>query len=84
MVLHYIKATPGQGIIFSHNSTIQLKLILDSNWASCLKRRRSIINFYIFLGDSQISWKAKKQAVISYSFIDAKYRALATTIIELS
>lgn len=44
---------------------------------------RSITGFYVFLDDSLVSWKAKKQSTVSRSLAEAKYRVMAATASEL-
>ena len=61
-VLQYIKGCPVQ---ISTRSDLQLKAYTNANWASCVNTRRSTIGFYVFLGDSLISWKSKKQSIVS-------------------
>nr|KYP48667.1 Retrovirus-related Pol polyprotein from transposon TNT 1-94 [Cajanus cajan] len=56
-VLRYLKGSPGQGIFYPNNSTLQLK--------------------------GFISWKSKKQPIISRSSFEAEYRTLGATVCEL-
>jgi len=82
-VLGYLKNAPGIGIFFYSQNSIQLKAYSDSDWATCPETRKSITGFSVYLGESLISWKSKKQQTISRNSFEAEYRALTSTTCEI-
>ncbi|XP_074282629.1 uncharacterized protein LOC141607169 [Silene latifolia] len=83
-VLKYLKSAPGQGVLFASSSAARLTAYCDSDWASCAYNRKSTIGYCVLLRQSPISWKSKKQSVVSRSSTEAEYRATAMTTCEIT
>lgn len=83
-VLRYLLNSPAQGILLSNSPNFSITAYSDSDWATCANTRKSVTGFYITLGGSPISWKSKKQPIISLSLAEAAYRALRMLVTELS
>ena len=82
-ILRYLRGTQFQSLLFPSSSSLELRAYSDADWAGDLTDRKSTTGFCVFLGDSLISWKSKKQDVISRSSTEAEYRAMATTTCEI-
>lgn len=82
-LLRYLKSNPGQGLFLSATPSVQLRAFSDADWAGCKATRRSITGYCVFIGDSLISWRSKKQPTVSRSSTEAEYRAIAALTCEL-
>ncbi|XP_021748627.1 uncharacterized protein LOC110714422 [Chenopodium quinoa] len=78
----YLKGCPGQGILLSSDCDLHLTGWCDSDWASCPLTKRLISGWLMLLGGSPISWKTKKQHIVSKFSAEAKYRSMSTITLE--
>ena len=83
-LFRYLKGTLGQGVLFSSKSSIRLHGYADADWGTYSYSRKSISGFHLFLGDSLISWKSKKQSIVARSSAEAEYRSLAAITNEIT
>ncbi|XP_021995714.1 uncharacterized mitochondrial protein AtMg00810-like [Helianthus annuus] len=82
-LLRYLKNAPGAGLMFKQSEKFELSAYADSDWAKCVDSRKSVTGFGIFLGNSLISWKSKKQSVVSRSSAEAEYRSMCAALCEI-
>jgi len=82
-ILKYIKGTLSLGLFFSSNTSAHLKAFCDSDWGTRSDSRQSVTGFSVYLGNSLISWKSKKQGTISKSYCEAEHRAMTTVTYEI-
>ncbi|EOY26809.1 Cysteine-rich RLK (RECEPTOR-like protein kinase) 8 [Theobroma cacao] len=82
-VLKYLKGSLGQGILMKSESNLMIVGYCDSDWAGCPNSRKSITRYNMFIGNSLVTWKFKKQSVVSRSSEEAKYRAMASASCEI-
>ncbi|XP_059301811.1 uncharacterized mitochondrial protein AtMg00810-like [Lycium ferocissimum] len=82
-IIRYVLGTSTRGLFFPSGSLIRLDAFSDSDWAGCPNTRRSVTGWCMFLGDSLISWKSKKQARVSKSSTESEYRVMYAACSEI-
>ncbi|WMV33164.1 hypothetical protein MTR67_026549 [Solanum verrucosum] len=82
-IIRYLLGTSTHGLFFPSGSPISLNAFSDSDWVGCPDTRCSISGWCMFLGESLISWKSKKQDRVSKSSTKAEYRSISNACSEL-
>ncbi|GJX05691.1 ribonuclease H-like domain-containing protein [Tanacetum coccineum] len=60
-VIRYLKNSLSTRIQIYKDKNLTLSCFTDSDWAKCLRTRKSVSGFCVFLGRSLVSWKSKKK-----------------------
>lgn len=83
VILCYLKGAPGRGILYKNHGHTRIECFSDSDWAGSKADRRSTTGYCVFVGGNLVSWKSKKQNVVSRSSAESEYRAMAQSICEI-
>ena len=57
-----------------------MECFCDVDYVGSKATMRSTTGYCVFVGGNLVSWKSKKQDVVSSSNVEAKYRAMAQAI----
>ena len=82
-VLRYLKGTVGLGITFRKQGNLDLLIYTDSDFAGCLLDFRSTMGYCTFLDGNLVTWRSKKQNVVSKSSTEVEFRAISKGIDEI-
>lgn len=82
-IIRYLQGTSSRGLFFSADSPIRLVAYSDADWDGCPDTRRSVTGWCMFIGNSLISWKSKKQDRVSKSSTESEYRAMSSACSEI-
>ncbi|GJS92742.1 ribonuclease H-like domain-containing protein, partial [Tanacetum coccineum] len=71
-ILRYLKSRLGLGVHITKTSGMFLTAYSDVDWAKCIVTRKSVTGYCVFLNNSIVSWKSKKQNTFSKSSTEAE------------
>ncbi|KAE8709757.1 Protein farnesyltransferase/geranylgeranyltransferase type-1 subunit alpha [Hibiscus syriacus] len=81
-ILRFLKFTPGAGPIFRKNQDRTVKVYTDASWGGELTDRRSVSGYCTYVWGNLVTWRSKKQVVVSRSSAESEFRAMALGICE--
>ena len=76
-IIRYLQGSSRRGPFFPRGTPLWLVAYSDADWAGCPNTRQSVTGWCMFLSDSLISWKSKKQDHVSKSSAESEYRAMS-------
>ncbi|KAL0641591.1 hypothetical protein Bca4012_103035 [Brassica carinata] len=82
-ILMYLNGSPDQGVWMGCNGSTEVVGYCDADWAGDRADRRSTTGYCTFIGANLVTWKSKKQKVVSCSSAEAEYRAMLKLTNEL-
>ena len=82
-ILCYLKGASGCGILYSNHGHNRLKCFTYADWAGSKEDRRSTSGYYVFVEENLVSWKSKKQSVVSRSSAKSEYKAMVQYAFEI-
>ncbi|RVW58950.1 Retrovirus-related Pol polyprotein from transposon RE1 [Vitis vinifera] len=81
-ILRYLKLTLGKGLFFEKNQRRDIEVFSDADWAGSVQDRRSTSGYCTYVWGNLVTWRSKKQSVVSRSSAKAEFRAMAHDIGE--
>ncbi|CAN7059401.1 unnamed protein product [Brassica oleracea var. botrytis] len=82
-ILRYLREAPGQGVWMACNKNTEVIGYCDADWAGDRVDRRSTTGYCTFIGGNLVTWKSKKQKIVSCSSAEAEYRSMRKLTSEL-
>ncbi|XP_049358591.1 uncharacterized mitochondrial protein AtMg00810-like [Solanum verrucosum] len=76
-ILCYLKGAPGLGILYSNSDHTCVECFADADYTGSKIDRRSTTGYCVFVRGNLVSWRSKKQSVVSRSSAESEYRAIS-------
>jgi hypothetical protein len=81
-IMCYLQGMLDYGLLLCRSSCFDLIVYTDADWAGCLDTHRFTSGYAVFLGDNLESWSVKRLTVVSWSYVEAEYRAVTNSVAE--
>ncbi|KAJ9561371.1 hypothetical protein OSB04_006531 [Centaurea solstitialis] len=81
-VLRYLKGTPGKGLHFKKGENRCIEVFTDADYAGAANDGRSTSGYLSYVWGNLVTWRSKKQSVVSRSSAESEFRAVANGTCE--
>ena len=81
-ILRYLKSSPGSGLMFRKYGHLDVEGHSDADWAGS-SDRKSTSEYFTFVGGNLVTWKSKKQKVVTLSSAEAEFQGISKGVCEL-
>lgn len=82
-ILSYLKSAPARGLLFRKHDYFDLEGYIDADYVGNITNRQSTSCYFTFVGSNLVTWRSKKQNVISRSSVESEYRGIAQGVCEI-
>ena len=82
-ILAYLKSAPSRGLLYRCHEHIKVVAYLDLGYARNKGDKKSTLGYCTFIGGNLVTWRSKKQNVVSRSSVKVEYRAMAHIACEM-
>nr|GEW54323.1 putative RNA-directed DNA polymerase [Tanacetum cinerariifolium] len=73
---------PDHIVLFKANGHLETQVYTNADWAGDKGNRRSTSGYFILVGGNLVTWRSKKQKVVSLSSAEAEFRGIAQDLAE--
>ncbi|CAL2277916.1 unnamed protein product [Prunus armeniaca] len=81
--LEVFESNSWKGLMFCKYGHTDVDWYTDADWAGSVTDRHSTPGYFTFVGSNLVTWRSKKQKVVSRSSAEAEYREMAQGVCEL-
>ncbi|XP_038713440.1 secreted RxLR effector protein 161-like [Tripterygium wilfordii] len=82
-ILRYLKSSLDKGLLFSKHGHLNVEGYTNADGVGSADNRRSTSGYFTFVRGNLVTWRSKKQSVVSRSSVEAEYRGMANGVCEL-
>ena len=83
LIVRYLKGTVGVGVLFQRGTNLEVEAYTDVDWAGNPNDRKSTAGYFALVGGNLVTWKSKKQKVVTLSSAEAEFRGIVRGICEV-